>query len=316
MSLIEGRRPQRVVNLEVLGRLTIGGSQVAVAPGQSFFVNGATGSDADRDGLSWPTAVATIGKAITLAAAGDIIYVAPGGYNEQVTIPKAKGNLSLVGVGGRGAAFIEPSAANAIGLTNHGRDTTLVNIGAAGPSGGTGAGLVNTGRRLRAYGCKFESGGDGADAVRLTLGTIAQINALTRDKGDDTLFEDCEIAYALNGVLLTGTDFGAVTQNFFKHCYFHSLSASSFSESTGTGGSVNVRFRGLLVEDSSFGVGNEDVDALPTKWFSLNADNANDGLVTGCRFPAALNSGKNLVSTTVIWTGNLHPAGLSTGQPS
>lgn len=313
MSLIAGRKSQRVVNLDVQGRLRIGGAQVSVPAGQTWFISPA-GNDTSGDGLAWDRPFATFAKALTKMVAFDHLYVAPGKYDEQVTIPRSLGNIVIIGSGGRGAAFIEPSAANGIGLTNHGRDVTLINLGCAG--NGTGAGLVSTGRRLRADGCKFEAGGDGADAVRLSLGTVAQIDAATRDKGDDTLFEDCEIAYALNGVLLTGTDFGAVTQNFFKHCYFHSLSASSFSESTGTGGSIGVRFRGLLVEECVFGAGNEDVDALPTKWFSLNGDNANDGLVTRCTFPAALNSTKNLVSTTVLWVGNLHPLGFSTTQPS
>ena len=252
----------------------------------------------------------TIQSAITASEAGDQIFVDPGEYAEELVIPHSKSNIAIIGMGGRGSVAVQADT-DGVAITNHGRDVTLVNIGGEGD--GTGGGLVNTGRRFRAYGCKFEGG---ALAVSMTLGTVLQIAALTHDKGDDTLLEDCEIAYATVGVKLTGSDFGACTQNFFKGCYFHSLPTASFEEAHGVGGAITLHYRGLLIDGCRFGAADEETDALPTKWISLNDDNANSGLVTGCVFPDVLAGGRNLVSTTLIWVGNFHTAALSTTQPS
>ena len=78
--------------------------------GETYFVDGVNGSDTLHDGLSWPQAVATVGKAITLsntnvALAANIgkrnkIYVTAGSgmiYDEDLTVlPK---QCDLIGVG-------------------------------------------------------------------------------------------------------------------------------------------------------------------------------------------------------------------------
>lgn len=249
----------------------------------------------------------TIQAAVTAAVNGDQIFIDPGEYAENVVIPHTKQNLALIGMGGRGSVAIQ-ALTNGVAILNHARDVTLVNIGGGGD--GTGGGVRNYGRRFRAYQCKFEGG---AIAAEFTLGTAAQITALTHDKGDDTLLEDCEIAYAPLGVRLTSTDFGALTQNFFKKCYFHALPTASFEES---GGSVGVRYRGLLIDECTFGAGDEDTDALPTKWISLNDDNANSGVVSRCVFPDILAGGRNLMSTKLRSIGNFFVAGIGGAQPS
>jgi hypothetical protein len=279
-------------------------------PGATRFVDPENGDD-DNLGKSWNEPKATLTDALLNSAADGIVFMAPGEYDEAVVLSPALSNVTLVGIGGRGSAFIAPSAANADALTIKGDDVTLINVGAEG--NGTGGGLVNYGRRTRGSGCKFEGG---ANAVKLSLGTVAQIAAETFGKGDDTLFEDCEIAWSTNGVKLIGSDYGAVTQAFFKRCYFHGLTASSFEEAHGAGGAVTLHYRGLLIDECTFGMGDEETDALPTKWLSLNDDNANSGIVSRCVFPAAINSGKNLVSTALRWIGNVHTGGIAAAQPS
>lgn len=249
----------------------------------------------------------TIQAAVTAAGNGDQIFIDPGEYAENVVIPHTKQNLVLMGMGGRGSVAIQ-ALTNGVAILNHARDVTLVNIGGEGD--GTGGGLRNYGRRFRGYGCKFEGG---AIAAEFTLGTDAQITALTHDKGDDTLLEDCEVAYATIGVRLTATDYGALTQNFFKRCYFHSLPTASFEES---GGTASIRYRGLVIEECIFGPGNEETYALPTKWISLNDDNGNDGLMTRCSFPDILAGGRNLMSTKLLSIGNYFVAGIGGAQPS
>lgn len=300
------RRPQRAVNFTVAGRLEVGGGQLVVPPESVWYV--AKDGSNSNDGRSWDFAYLTGTKALSVALTGQTVMFGPGEYDEALTISRAQSKLTLIGAGGRGSVFIAPSAANSRALTNLADDVTIDNVGCDGD--GTGGGLLNYGRRFRAYRSKFEGG---ADAIKLTLGTVAQIAALTHGKGDDTLFEDCEIAWATNGVLLTASDYGALTQAFFKKCYFHGLPTSSFEES---GGSASVRYRGLLIDECVFGAGNEETDALPTKWISLNDDNANSGIVSRCVFPDILAGGRNLVSTGLRWIGNYHVAGVAGAQPS
>lgn len=250
----------------------------------------------------------TIQAAVDRARSGDVILVAPGGYDETVTIPRTLSNITIRGMGGRGAAFIEPSTEDASGLICHADDVTIENLGMAGEDETSAVGCTVTGARFRAHGCKFEGG---LDQLRLGPGTDAQVTAETHGDGADALFEDCEFAWGTNGVKLVATDYGAVTQARFRRCYFHNLTAAAFEES---GGTVSIRFRNLIIEDCTF----EDLEdgTAPTKFISLNDDNGNSGQVIRCAFPSAINSGKNLVSTAVHWVSNYHTGGVSTGQPS
>lgn len=245
--------------------------------------------------------------AITKARAGATLIVAPGTYEENIIIPRTLSALTLIGAGGRGSVAIE-ALTNGVALLNHADDVTLVNIGLGG--NGTGAGLVNDGRRLRMAGCKLEAG---ADAAILAVGTVAQQEAGTYGDGSDALIEDCEFAWATNGLVLRCSDYGAVTQARLRNCVFHNLT-NHVTERVGSGGSAAVGHRDLEVGHCHF-LRAED-GSNPTKFFDLNDSNDNTGEVYGCTFPVAANSGLSLVSTKVLWVGNFYPAGVSAGQPS
>lgn len=278
-------------------------------PGNEYFVDPVNGSDSNRNGLSWQEAFATIQKAVTTMSSYDRALIAPGSYDEQITIARSKSKIELIALGGRGAAFVEPSASNPVALTNEADDVTIIGLGLAGS--GTGSALVNRGRRFRARGAKLEGGGS---SVKLTLGTAAQIAALTHGKGDDVRFDDCEFAWGSKLVELICTDYGALTQAKFYDCEFHNQGAAAFEESNGSGGAAGVRYRDLLIADCVFG--RMEDGSEPTAYVLLNDDNANSGIVTRCSFPSAINSGKSLVSTKLIWTSNFHSGGISTAQPS
>lgn len=273
--------------------------------GSGFYV-GPSGSDANT-GRSSGDSFLTIAEAVSNASAGDTIWVAPGEYDEAVTVDVDQ--LTLVGYGGRGSSFIAPSTTNATAVTITSDDVTLINIGCDGD--GTGFGLLNYGRRTRAEKCKIEGGTDG---LRLTLGTVAQIAAGTHGKGDDCWFIDCEFAWNTNGVKFLCTDYGAVTETHFRDCTFHDNTAADFEEGVGSGGSAAVGWMGLDIGGCHFLRQQDGTE--PTKYLSLNDDNGNKGVVHGCTFPTALNGGRNLVSTGLIWSGNFHTGGISTGQPS
>lgn len=264
----------------------------------------------DPDGVA--RFYATITLAVAALASGDKILLAPGAYDEAViTIPATVSNVGVVGLGGRGAAFIEPSTEDQAGMIVHADDCTLINVGVAAEDETSAVALTVTGARFRAFGCKIEGG---ATQVLIGPGTDAQVTAGTRGTGADSLFDDCEICWGTKGIVLQGTDYGACTQTYIRNCRFHDLTAESIGENVGSGGSAAVTFFGLNVRDCTF----EDAEdgTAPTKYISLNADNANAGQVSGCTFPTAINSGKNLVSTAVHWISNYHTGGVSTGQPS
>ena len=301
---------RRVLGSLSVGRLTVAGLYVTGGMGgDAWFVDPVSGVNTNS-GKSANRAFLTMAKALTKAGSNDTVYMLPGQSEEAaLTIAATQKKLAIIGLGGRGAAYIKTSTANGTTLTNHADDVTLVNVGLEGI--GTGGGLLNTGQRLRAYASKIEGG---SLALDLSMGTVAQIAAATRGKGADLLFDDCEIAWATTGVKLTGTDYGAVTQARFRRCLFHNLSAASFEEATGASGEASIRFRDLEVSDSTF-MGMEDGTA-PTAYMLLNDNNSNTGLVTRSSFPTALAGGLNLVSTNVDWVCNYHTGGVSTGQPS
>ena len=269
------------------------------------YVDTANGSNAAR--RSGNRAYRTLQAAIDAGSPGDAFLVAPGQYDETVTIPATLNQIVIIGLGGRGAAYVDPSVEDAGGMVVHGADVALHNLGVAGEDTTSAVALTVTGARFRAMGCKFEGG-----LTQLTLGpgTVAQIAAGTHGDGADAHFEDCEFTWGTNGVILKASDYGAVTQARFRRNLFRNLSAAAFEES---GGTASIRFRDLLIEGNIFA---ENEGAPPTKYISLNDDNGNDGLAVGNYFQTALNGGLNLVSTALIWSANFHPAGISTGQPS
>lgn len=280
-------------------------------PGNVWYVDPLVGSNTSNGGTAWGDAKATITAVLAICAASDTILVAPGQLDETVTVPRTLPRLTIIGVGGRGAAYIEPTTEDASGFLCHADDVTVINLGMAGEDETSAVACTVTGSRFRAFECKLEGG---LNQLVIGPGTVAQEAAGTRGRGADWLFEDCEFAWGTNGVILTASDYGAVTQGRLARCHFHNLTTKHVTESTGSGGSAAVTFRNIVLEDCTF----DDLEdgTAPTNYIDLNADNGNTGVVTNCRFPTAINSGLNLVSTAMHWVCNYHTGGISTGQPS
>lgn len=278
----------------------------------TIWVDSTNGSNG-FDGSSAQYAVATITKALEMATAGDFIMVLPGQYDESPTVVRTThSKLTIIGVGNRGSVYIEPSTEDADGLTVNADDVTIINIGCAAEDDSAGNyALIVTGSRFRAFGCKFEGG---EQQVRFGPGTVAQEAAGTHGRGGDCLFDDCEFAWGTYGFVVVGTDYGAATQVFVQNCRFHNIATACVFEVVGSGGSAGVLFRNLQLRDCIFD--DSEGGTAPTFYVDLNGDNANDGIVAGCQFPTAINSGLNLVSTALHWVGNFHTGGISTAQPS
>lgn len=281
-----------------------------------------TGNDAS-DGQTWQTAKATPQAAVTACQSHDNILVAGGDYGATLTVPRTKSNITIKGIGGPGAVSIAPAGVNVTAITIHGRDVRLENIGGAGT--GTGAGIRVTGRRFSCdEDCKFENDdGTGAAAV-VGPGRVADIYDAddnptgTQDKGDFSLWEGAEFAYAAKGVILQGSDYGACGPATFLGCRSKGITGAHFAEAHLAGGANRLHYRDLLIHGHTFDYGSDDDGAaiVPTAFLDLNDNDENLGEVTDCKFPVAQNAAKLLVSAGLLCVGNKHPAGNSTGQPT
>lgn len=256
----------------------------------------------------------TVQVAINQSVPGTVVVLAPGSYDEVVTIPRGAGPLFIVGQGPKGSVAIAPTAANSGAVVNNSDDVTFVNVGMAAV--GTGIAIVNTGSRLRCYSCKLENDDGTGKAAQMTLNTTAEHNAVPRLKGNgaDCLFEDCEFAWAASGLEMVCTSFGAVTELQIVDSWFHDLDTNHIMETVGSGGAAGVMYRTLKVQGCTFQ--RDEAGTEPAKYILLNGANTNTGIVNGNWFTTALAGGKNLVSTALLWVSNYHTGGISTGQPS
>ena len=276
-------------------------------PGRAIFV---APLDNDRSGLSWNTARNSLQSAIDIAEPGDVIYVAPGTYTEDVAIPFDL-QISIIGVGPLFSSIFVGSDAAGTALTTNGNGTYLQNLHIKG------ADTASIALRATCEGgvyewCKFSAAASGA-VVGPGSSALVTASFPTESTGVDNRFFNCTFSDATNGILLHGTDYGASARTYLNECVFERCSTQSIGEET-SGGTASSTYRDLLVKDCVFLPALDGTE--PTKYILLNGSNSNTGLVTGCRFTVSLTSTKNLVSTKCIWTGNFHPAGLSTGQPS
>lgn len=263
-----------------------------------------SGKSTAGDGLSWGGAYLTIGAAITASIARDRIHIAPGAYNETVTLNK--NNLTLIGHGGRGAVFVQPTTAGAEGMRVTGADVTLINVGVEAPDGGdyalnvSGSIAVNADgvRRFRAYQCKFEG----------PTGTAVLLDGNADDQPGDLLFADCEFAWCGTGLVFDASGFGVPTQVFVEGCRFHNFTAAAIAENDS-----DAYVDGLEVIDSVFDV--REGGTAPTDFIVV--DHASSvGVFSGNRFATATNAASVLtIGAGILWMANATEAGWSTARP-
>lgn len=283
------------------GRTLVGpGGTLPVSFGSAWFVD-STGGSNSYSGKGQSSAFATIQKAVDSAGPGDVIYIAPGSYDETVTVTAVtKANLTLIGLGGRGSVYIEPSAAGAEGLQVLADDVTLINVGVDGDDTASYALNVQAASRFRAYGCKFELGSGTGPAVLLD-GTAS-------DQTGDAIFEDCEFAWAGSGILADDSGYGYVTQVLIKNCRFHNLTT------VGVGVAASGLWKNLELIDNFFD--NAEDGTAPTDYILLS-DNGNTGLIAGNFFATATNAtGVLTIGTGLKWAPNGTEAGWSTARPA
>lgn len=240
---------------------------------------------------------ATIQAAVDASASGDVILVAPGGYDETVTI--TTGGITIVGLGGRGATFIEPTTAGAEGMQIAGvDDVTLVNLGVAGEGTASYALNLNDVSRFRAYACKFE----GIDA-----GPAVLLNGTADGQVGDALFRDCEFAWSAVGVLGDDSAYGFPTQVFLDVCRFHNIVTACISD--GDASIVNLEVSDCIFDNAEDGT-------APTDYVIVDGA-ASTGIFSGNRFATATNAtGVLTIAAGIMWVVNATEAGWSTARPA
>lgn len=235
----------------------------------------------------------TVQAAVDDATAGDVIFLAPGSYDEAVTVSKG---LILVGVGRRGVVAIAPSATNATALTITGDNVTIMNLGLEGDGTGGGLHLQGDVDRFRAYSSKIEGG---TFAVKLESTAAGAVS--------DTVFEDCEFCWtgtAVHFVVSGGGD--PVTQTRLKACLFHNYTAAAINVDT-------VHTADLWVTDCVFA--RQEDGTEPTDYV-LASVASTSGFFARNVFATATNAATVLtIAAGVIWGPNGTEAGWSTARP-
>lgn len=188
------------------------------APGTVWFVDGTNGANT-LAGTSWTEPFATVQKAINSAAAHDVIVIAPGEYDEDVTSTLSK--IAIVGIGPRHSVRITGTAAGtATALTLTGvQDVGLYNLNLEGRSGG--AGLVFSGqiRRVEVRHCKLHGG---------TSAVAIQVPASSQTV--DVRFEDNVFANATNGLFVDYSGGDPCHQIVVRNCLFTKITTDCIVE--------------------------------------------------------------------------------------
>lgn len=244
--------------------------------------------------------VNTLAALFDIMEPGDIAHLGPQAYEEgNLVIPEGLDNITLIGNGNRGSCFIEAPDAGMEGLQVLADGVTLINVGVAAPGDYSlkiGSATVSP-NRFRAYQCKFEGNeavNPGAQVVLCGTG--------------DTILEDCEICWGVNGILGLANNDGFPTQTLLRNCWFHDLTTVHIGVEAAT------HFVELWVRDNYFA--RDEAGVAPTD-FILLSDNANIGDITGNRFANATNQAAVItIGTGLLYMANATEAGWSTARPA
>jgi hypothetical protein len=283
---------------ELLG-LLYGVSPFATA----WYADATDGADTN-DGESSTTAKASVQAAIDLASAGDVVFLAPGEYNEDVVIATAQ--ITVIGAGPRHSVRITGTAAGtATAVTIDGvNEVSLLNLNMEGRSGGSGL-LIGSGqvRRVSVFGCKMHGGDNG---LFIDAGNTGQVV--------DVIVEDFLIGPTETGVNLDQTSGDPMNQLHLRHGTIQKCSAACVAE----GAAFVVDF----VMDDVTCTDNNGVE--PTVFLDLDTTSTT-GFITNCRFATdVFDSTDFAIATGVIFAQNYTQAegssstatGTASGRPN
>lgn len=231
----------------------------------------------------------TIQAAVNVAAAGDVILIAPGEYNEDVTVSTAQ--LTLVGAGPRHSVRVTGiatgSGGTATALTVAGvSEVNLINLNLEGRSGG--GGLLTTGqiRRMAITGCKLHGGT-----------SALEFRAASGGQFVDVLVDGCVLANATNGVLLTYDGGDPGHQIYVRGCLFQKITADCVLQDGAT--------HDLTIQGCTFAASD---GTEPTRFLDIN-DTGTTGLVADNFFATTVfSTAKFAIASGVLFANNVSQA--------
>lgn len=251
--------------------------------------------------------VESLSALFAIAEPGDVAFLGPQRYTEgNLIIPATLTNFTMIGAGGRGDCFIEPSVAGSEGLQVLATGVTLINIGVAGASAGDyalnvkGNTTSKNGRRFRAIGCKFEG----------PTGPAVLLNGDSNYNVSDAMFDDCEFAWCGTGIRLASSGFGVVTQIRIRNSWFHNFTAAGLDSAV----AADFVVANLMLLNNHF---DQLEDGTEPTDFVLLSNNSNTGHIAGNQFAIATNAAAKLtIGTGLMWGPNGTEAGWSTARPA
>lgn len=290
--------------LSSFGIPLIGAAQIPVTNGTYYFVDGTNGNDGNA-GTSMDVAFKTIGAAVNMAVAGDVVLVLPGTYTEAVTADVA--NLSIIGLGTATNSVLWTSATDTVSLT-----LSAANIEVAG-------------FRFR---CPTFTAGTPA-AIQLGNAAYAHIhnNRFAGQTGsynaiyspvcnsDNVIIESNEFIYLntlTNGAAILGVEAGGLSYSAWqiKNNIFQSCVTA-----------VNINGRVCVVQGNHFAINGitalSAVGAVCTLALDLSGTSSGSNLVHGNYLGGTYSATLYKVGASGDdWAGNYNIAGITAANPA
>ena len=276
--------------------------------GKVFFVDALYGSDSYK-GRSINTPLSTLQKAIDLCTSdqGDTIYVAPGSYEEQITVDK--NYVNIIGMIGGQYGWPDIEAAAGVTLSNEtGQGLYLENLRIAATAGNIAAVQGANGYIFKNV--RFH--GDTAASLDLRAGNTDEDDSYTASEG---WLVGCELAWGSEGILFTNPGpsggFGGVgpTDVRIIDSVFHDITNQDIKD-VDTAGSNDSCFGKSLIHGCKF------LDRNKAVYVTLTNGGGNTGLISGNFFAddAGLNGTKIAIATGIVFAGNFDAVGVRDGS--
>ncbi|OBW61095.1 MAG: hypothetical protein A9183_03045 [Dehalococcoides mccartyi] len=276
-------------------------------PGKVFCVDSVIGVDGN-DGLSWSTPFATIGRAITLATAGDKIML-KGSFNEEVTADKV--GLLFVGVGNgpNQTQWTAPDDSNC--LIINATDILVAGIKFRPPafSEGAPAAIVLSGASYaRIVGNRFQG----------KTGSFAAIYSPVCDS-DNVLIEHNEFIYLNNitgvyGAAILGIEDGGLSYSAWQ------IKNNDFNAPIE---GININGRCCLIEGNHFRINGLKADgsigavtAGSKKVIDLSGTSSGCNHIHGNFLGGTYDTALYCPGIDDDWAGNFNIAGITTTNPA
>lgn len=247
-----------------------------------------------------PLATITAALAKCVSGRGDIIYVGPGTYNENIVV--SKDYIQIIGVMLPGYSRPDIVSTSGAAMTVHAQGVVLSHLRLAGAGIG-GSGLVQQGNGFLIDDCVFESASNHSlrllpdvddDSFTASEGKI--LNSLFRDAGGSGLtFEN------------PGPPAGVgVTDVLVQGCRFYENTGADILDVYTAGGN-NQTYLDCIITDCQFSTKDKAV------YIDLHNGTANAGLISDSWFAnktAALNSTQIHVAANIVASGLIDARGI------